>query len=151
MDDSTQLRIDVEGEDELSERLKEITRGISDLSKPMRDVGRYMTDFFSGEVFASRGGIIDEPWAPLSDAYAAEKAEDFPGRPPLFRTGDMNRGFHDKVTSKSVEIYNVTEYFDFIQGGTNRMPARVMMKADQPRIDSIVNIINDYIGRKARA
>jgi hypothetical protein len=144
------ITVDIEGESELADALERIAGNLTDLSRPMDQIGSYLTDFFSGEVFASRGGVINEPWAPLSDAYAEYKAREFPGRIPLVREGQMIRGFKDNAGELSVQIFNETDWFDFIQSGTRRMPARVMMKIDQTRNDRIVSYVQDEVDRQVK-
>jgi len=147
---STDLRIDVEGEAELSARLEKLVRGITNLRAPMKEVGEYLTDFFAGEVFASRGGVFGEPWPALSTNYAAKKAIEFPGRIPLVRTGLMNRSFKSRPDTLSVEVYNPVPYFDYHQSQEDRtrLPRRAMMKVDAKRGDTIVEIIADSIDRE---
>nr|WP_159015007.1 hypothetical protein [Streptomyces europaeiscabiei] len=122
-----------------------IARGISDFSMPMDDIGTYLTGFFSGEVFVSRGGIIGQPWDALSPAYAAWKAKYFPGRPPLIRSGFLNTHFRHTATNNSVTIFNEAPYFDALQSGTRRMPARTMMAVDDMRQQTIVDIADQYV------
>lgn len=103
--------------------------------------------FFSGEVFASRGGVIGHPWPRLSDAYAARKAQQFPGRPPLIRTGLMNRSFKHNAGRLSVEVLNEAWYFRFHQNGEG-VPQRVMMDLDQKRVVQVAKFIGEDISKK---
>ena len=123
----TTFSIKVQGGDELASRMRKFGNSVLDLSDSMEQIGDYFDDFFSGQVFASRGQVIGEPWARLNNNYAAWKARKFPGRPPLIRTGLMQRSFKHRSTRLSVSLWNEAEYFDFQQDGTSNMPARVLM------------------------
>lgn len=140
-----QINVQMTGDREAIARLKRIGNGVLHLKPSMDEIGSYLTGFFSGEVFASRGGVIGEPWARLSARYAARKAKEFPGRIPLVRTGLMNRSFKKDAGQMSVLLYNSSNHFDFHQLGTSKMPARAMMKVDAARQQRIVKIIDNHI------
>jgi phage gpG-like protein len=142
-----EITVTLSGDKEAMERLRRIGGGVLDLSSPMSSIGRYLTGFFSGEVFASRGGVIGKSWRPLNNQYAARKARTFPGRPPLIRTGVMNRSFKANAGRASVLLLNSDPKFAFHQSGTSRIPARTMMAVDQTRERRIVDIIDAHLGR----
>lgn len=143
----TQVTITVTGDKEAMARLRKIGSGVVNLQTSMDKIGSYLTGFFSGEVFASRGGVIGESWPRLSAKYAAYKARTFPGRPPLIRRGVMQRSFKAKTGRASARIYNSAGHFGFHQEGTRRLPARVMMKVDQAREKRIIDIIQGEIAK----
>lgn len=145
----TTYKITVEGDTELVRKLKKFGVSILDLSDSMDATGRYLTGFFSGEVFASRGGAIGQPWPRLSERYAAWKAEQYPGRIPLIRTGLMNRSFKHKATRLSSSLWNEAQYFEYHQEGRG-VPERVMMSIDAKRARAIVELISDDVGNKMR-
>ena len=70
--------VSVEGGKELTIKLRKYGQSILDLSDSMDNIGKYLTKFWSGEVFASRGQVIGEPWPALNDAYAVFKARRWP-------------------------------------------------------------------------
>lgn len=139
--------ITVQGDNELIQRLKKFGVSVLDLSASMDKTGRYLTGFFSGEVFASRGGIIGKPWPALHSNYAAFKARAFPGRPPLIRSGLMNRSFKHKSTKLSASLWNEAEYFKYHQDGRG-VPERVMMLVDDRRERMVVQFVADDIAGK---
>lgn len=143
--------VTIQGNSELAQKLRKFGVAVLDLSKGMEDVGDYLTGFFSGEVFASRGGVIDESWPSLSRSYAAYKARQWPGRPPLVRSGEMLGSFKSTNTRLSVRIFNTAGHFDYHQEGTRHMPARVMMKVDEARARRIVNYLKDDLDRQMEA
>lgn len=139
----------ISGDEAVMAKLRKLGQGVLNLKSPMSDIGTYLTGFLSGQVFASRGGIIGEPWAPLNQRYAARKAEEFPGRPPLIREGLMQRSFKKNAGRASATIFNTAPHFGYHQGGTSRIPARVMMKVDHARQIRIAEIISVHLARLA--
>ena len=103
--------------------------------------GLYLTRFFSGEVFVSRGRVIGEPWPTLNPSYAAWKARMFPGRPPLVMSGEMMRSFGFEEHKRSLELFNTSDHFDFHQEGTHHIPQRMMMKIDTQRAARVVKYL----------
>lgn len=147
---SQTVTITVTGLEDVQRKLKNLSQATSDLSPVMGDVGQYLSRFFSSEVFASRGGVIGEPWAPLSARYAALKAKQYPGRPPLVRTGVMQRSFKYDKGAHFARIYNNSPVFDYHQSNSPRskMPERVMMKVDDAREREIGRLIEKFINDK---
>lgn len=137
--------ISISGLGETRERLLKLGRSVSDLRPVMGDIGQYLAKFFSSEVFASRGGVIGEPWAPLSARYAAYKARRYAGRQPLVRTGTMQRSFKYTHGAQFARVTNGASYFDYHQLGTRRMPQRMMMKVDDTREREITRMIEQYV------
>lgn len=147
----TEIRVTVQGASEASRKLRKFGLSILDLSSSMDETGSYLAGFFSGEVFASRGGVIGQPWARLNEKYAVQKAKQWPGRPPLFRTGLMNRSFKHDAGRLSVEVFNADPKFRFHQEGTKHIPARVMMDVDYRREVMIGRFIAKDIEKKMRS
>lgn len=110
------------------------------LKKSMGASGLYLTRFFSGEVFTSRGRVIDEPWPALNPRYAAWKARTFPGSPPLIRSGEMNDSFGFEEHKRSLDLFNTADHFDYHQEGRG-VPQRMMMKIDQQRAARVVKYL----------
>lgn len=145
-----EIVVSIQGDKELAAKLKKYGVAVLDLSSAMDDIGEYLTGFFSGEVFASRGGVINKRWPALNDRYAAWKARRWPGRPPLVRSGVMQRSFKHKSTKLSTSLWNEARYFDYHQDGEG-VPQRVMMHIDQKRQRAVVQLISDDLERKQRA
>lgn len=140
----------IQGDKEFIQRLRKFGVSILDLSDSMDETGQYLTRFFSGEVFASRGQVFGKPWPAPNSNYAAWKARQWPGRPPLFRTGLMNRSFKHKSTKLTSSLWNEAEYFDYHQEGRG-VPERVMMLVDGKRERSIVGFVAADIEGKMKA
>lgn len=143
------VTITITGGAETAAKMQKLGQSVLDLGEPMAHIGRYLAGFFSGQVFASRGRVIGEPWAPLDDRYAAYKARKFAGRQPLVRTGRMQKSFRFQRGPRFVRLYNPTPYFGYNQEGTSHLPARVMMKVDQQRELEIGRIIGEYLEKAA--
>lgn len=79
--------------------------------------------------FASNG-LPAGGWAPLDAEYAAWKAVNFPGAPPMQRGGRLLRdlttlsGSGNRIGLTSAEFGTTVEYAKFHQYGTTKMPAR---------------------------
>lgn len=135
---SSDYSMTIGGLAELRSQLRRMQQGVDQTRTQLDDAGDLLTNYFSGQVFASRGGVLGESWPKLSDAYAARKARTFPGRPPMIRTGKLNQGFTYDITPERLRIRNTVEYFKYHQSDRERtkMPRRVMMKlTDQLKTD----------------
>lgn len=136
-----EIQVTVSGSHELARKLLTFTGGGINLKRSLGASGLYLTRFFSGEVFASRGRVIGRPWPALNPHYAVEKARKWPGRPPLVRTGEMMRSFKFKEAPKRLELWNSARYFLDHQEGRGHLPQRVMMRIDSERAARIVKYI----------
>lgn len=76
------------------------------------------------------GGLPSGGWAPLDPQYASWKAINFPGAPPMVRTGRLFqslvdlRGPANSVRPMSATFGTTVEYAKFHQYGTTKMPKR---------------------------
>jgi phage gpG-like protein len=143
---STVVTIRIEGMEAVSSKLKRLSSRASDMAPVMGDIGKYLSRFFSSEVFASRGAVIGERWQPLNARYAVRKAKRYPGRPPLVRTGLMQRSFRYASGATFARVSNSAPYFDYHQLGGSRIPERVMMKVDEARTREIGRLVEKFLG-----
>lgn len=142
------LSFKVEGVAELSRKLQTIDRNLKNWNAEFAKTGRFLTRFFSGEVFETRGMAFGESWPALSPRYAAWKAVHFPNKGILERTGRMRRSFEYESGNDHVRVYNLTPYFKYHQSRmarTSNLPRRVMMKLDERRKQTIVKIFHEGI------
>jgi len=104
-----------------------------------KSIGASLVDYFSGQVFISQGGVLDEPWPELSEAYNVWKAEEYPGRPPLVREGEMQESFYYDADDDSLTIGNSSDHFIYHQSSETRekIPRRVMMAINND-VESII-------------
>lgn len=142
-----QVTLEIRGLKETQQNLLRVKKAMSPRPTVFSQIGRRLTSFFSGEVYASRGGIIGEPWPRLSDAYAAWKARKFPGAIPLVRTGRMIRSYRYQSGPGFVRLYNPTRYFGYHQSSAPRtkIPRRVTMKIDAGRRREIGLIVAENV------
>lgn len=134
------IRLSIQGSDELAAKFGKFASSQLKLDRSMGAIGLYLTKFFSGEVFASRGQAIGRRWPALNPKYAAWKARAFPGRPPMIRSGLLNSSFKHKSTSLTTSLWNEAEYFDAHNEG-HGVPKRVMMRIDRQREKRVVKFI----------
>ena len=130
-----QLVFNIEGEQQVSRNLRGVEESMGDWTPTFKKVGVYLTDFFSGEVFDTRGAVIGEPWPPRKI-----KAD----WPILEKSGKMRHSFVYHAEDKQVLITNITDYFKYHQSNKPRikLPRRVMIKIDEDRKREIVKIFN---------
>lgn len=98
-------------------------------------------------------------WAPLSPAYAAEKARTFPGRPILVRTGNL----YDSLTT-DFDVHEIgplrmavgtqlNQYGRYHQTGrpSRGLPKRSPVVFDEPSKRDVVRIVQRHLHEAARA
>lgn len=142
------IQVTVTGDKEFVRKLRSFTSGPMDLKRSLGASGLYLTNFFSGEVFASRGRVIGQPWSRLNESYATWKARMFPGRPPLIRSGEMQRSFFSKASAQRLELGNRADHFQFHNEGTGNVPQRVMMRIDEQRAARVAKYIIGDLGEQ---
>ena len=136
------IKVTITGDKELVRKINSfVGSGEFSFQRSLGAAGLYLTDFFAGDVFVSRGRVIGKPWARLNESYAQWKAQHFPGRPPLVKSGEMMRGFESKAGPRKLELWNTADHFDWQNDGTSRIPARQMMRIDDQRAARVVKYI----------
>ena len=138
------IQITVEGDRELARKMRSFVSGDLDLKRSLGASGLYLSRFFAGEVFASRGRVIGKPWPRLNDRYAAWKARKYPGRPPLVRSGEMLRSFEFRAHPKRLDLWNSADHFQYHQEGEG-VPQRMMMRIDEQRAARVVKYLSSDI------
>ena len=115
-------------------RLEEIKDRLDNQQVPLRRAQLMLTTANSDN-FASNGLPVGG-WAPLDAQYGAWKARNFPGTPPMVRTGKLFRsllfldsGQFSVITGKSAVFSTDVEYAKFHQYGTSKMPKRKIVFA----------------------
>jgi phage gpG-like protein len=118
-------------------KLDHIKSVLSDFTPELEIVGQYLVQFFENEVFETEGAIFGEPWQMLMEATQAYKNRLYPGRGILEETGTLRYGFELMTTSQYCLVSNPVEYGKYHMTGTSRMPARVFMKIDDERAQTV--------------
>lgn len=143
--------VTITGDKAVLARLKRTEDGLADLSAPMGTLSKYLTRYYS-QAFVSQGGVFDAPWPRLNPHYEVRKFKKYPGRPPLVKRGDMQRGFKADVGARSTVISNTAPYFKYHQSSAPRtkLPRRVMMAINDTVERQIFLIVNQYIRDQLR-
>lgn len=150
---SLQLTWEIEGATELSRRLNFIGAGLSDWTPAFKRTANYLRSFAMSEVFETEGAVYGNKWAPLNPAYEAFKAQKYPGKGILERTGKMRRGFVRDYGPDFAMVGNTVPYFRYHQSRkdrTSNLPRRVMLKLDSERKEMIVKIFQEEYFKKLR-
>lgn len=136
----------IEGEKQISRNLLLLAGRVKDWTPAFAETAYELKNIFSGPVFDSEGGVIDEHWAPLSKAYAYRKAKKFPGKGILEATGKMRSGFLTLWRPDMAAVWNETEYFKYHQSNAPRakLPRRVMMKLAAAQREMVVKIFHTH-------
>lgn len=152
MADSLDMQLEVKGTEQVKLMLTNIGADVHDLKGAMTEVGEHAKKYFGGQVFASRGGVLGQSWPRLSPGYAAQKAKRYPGRPPLVRTGLMQRSFVSSASSMSVSITNDAPYFKYHQSSEARdkIPRRVMIGIYSNMQADVTSIIAAALARRIK-
>jgi len=143
----TRLEWSIEGEKQLSRRLRGLENDIKDFSPAFKKSASKLKSIFSRDVFSSRGQVIGEKWKRLSPYTVAQKArQGFPSD-PLVRTGKMKNSFTTKYGPREATISNTAEYFKYHQSNKprSRIPRRVMMKLGNNQKEMVVKEFQNYI------
>jgi phage gpG-like protein len=146
------VTIKITGDQEAIGKLQKLGKSLIMFRSAMNEIGGELSDYFSQQVFASQGGAIGERWPRLSPAYQARKAKFYPGRGPLQRTGEMQKGFYHTSDEQSVTIKNRKKYFDYHQSTEPRskIPRRPMMATTGEVKDIVARVLQADVTAKIR-
>lgn len=146
------LTVEAKGGEELVSMLNRLGLSLHDMRDAMSDVGDHAKRYFSGQVFASRGGAIGQPWPALSPRYAVRKARTYAGRQPLVRTGLMQRSFTSNPSAMQVVIGNSDPVFKYHQSSAARhkLPRRAMIGIYSGLSRDVRNTVGDSLARKIK-
>lgn len=134
-----ELSFSIEGEKQLSRKLRGIESKVKVWRPTLNKVGDYLIKTFSGPVFETRGKEIGEKWQARKNRYPW---------PILERSGKMRKSFKSKATNVQLQVYNTTDYFKFHQSKAlprKKLPRRVMMKIDRERREGVVKIFHQRL------
>lgn len=142
-----QIQFAIEGVVELSRRLSGMAVMVEDWSPAFEQAVEDLKQVFSGPVFDTQGGAVDETWSPLSRAYALRKALEYPDKGILEASGKMRNSFMSKFDASSATLWNAATYFKYHQSNQPRtkMPRRVMMKLTENLKQLVVEDFNVYM------
>ncbi len=146
------VSVTVQGTDKELAKLKSLGAKLYDFRGAMQDIGEEVTKYYSGQGFASQGGVFDNVWPSLSPVYAKLKAKNYPGRSVLVKTGRLQDSFRASSTSKSVVVTNTAPYMAYHQSTEPRskMPYRPIMKVNDDVKSIVRQIIQEDVTQKLR-
>lgn len=144
------FEIDVSGIDDIRAKLDKLKRGLMDWNQTLAVIGKAFQDYYSSVPFASRGTVFGQQWEDLNPAYATWKAKNYPGRPILVRSGDLQKGFFFVSSNNEVKLSNKVVYFKKHQFGEG-VPQRISMALNDERKKAASDIIRDDIQKKVNA
>jgi len=147
-----ELRWSIEGREDLVRRLRGISDKLQDWRPAFEETAHDLKEIFANDVFDTEGRAIGQPWAPLSPAYAAYKAQKYPGKGILEASGKMRKSFQTLVKPDMAAIWNTAAYFKYHQSNQPRfhLPRRAMMALAEQQKQLIVKIFHTYFLRKIK-
>lgn len=150
---SLKLTWTIDGEKQLSRRLRNIGEGVKDWTPAFKEASDRLKNIFSNDVFNTQGGVIGERWQPLKPTYLAQKVKKGFPETPLIKTGLMKNSFYTEVEKDYAIISNSIDYFKYHQSNKPRskIPRRVMMKIDNPQKQMIVRVFQVYWNKIVKA
>ena len=147
-----QISWTIEGEKQLSRRLRGIGKEMGDWRPAFKKASENLKRIFSNEVFATQGRVIQERWAPLSRAYALRKVQRFGNRGTLVASGKMQRSFKSQFNADSARVWNAVAYFQYHQSNQprSRIPRRIMMKLGVDQREMVVKVFHTQFIKKIK-
>jgi phage gpG-like protein len=142
------VQVNITGGDEIKDKLDKLGQSLYMFEAAMDSIGQSLVTYYSTLPFNSQGGVYDNVWPALSEAYALWKAKHL-GTPILVAddTPHMQDSFTYQADQTSVTVGNSADYFEYLQLGTNRMPQRQMIGVN----DDVRGLINDIINSDIQA
>jgi hypothetical protein len=172
------VSIKISGDKETQARVRRLGSSLYDLKNAMNTIGKELVKYYSGQAFASHGGVFGKPWPALSaitlahrgiDVELTDREDRFVGflkskdkeEPTLAgsRNADplvsgkpngMRDSFQYAAGLNQVIITNSKPYFKYHQSSRPRkvIPRRQMMGVNDPVKRMAQNAIRSEINRK---
>ena len=148
-----QYQVRIEGGKEVKAKLLKLGPSLLKFKPEFKEIGEEVSKYYAGQVFASRGKVIGEPWKALTPAYKRRKAKRYPGAGLLVATGKMQESFQAAATDTGVTITNTAPYFKYHQSTEPRtkMPYRPMMGVNKEVKSIIKTILETGVRKKINA
>lgn len=122
------IRTYATGFDETNDRLDAVHDRIRDFRPIFRGMHEDLVDAWRRN-FLTNGSLVGG-WAPLDKEYGSWKSRNFPGTPPMIRSGELFqslgdlRGKANDIDKMEAQFGTDIEYAKFHQYGTSKMPKR---------------------------
>lgn len=148
-----QISVVITGTKELRAKIKKIGPSLHLFQGAMNEIGKEGARYFANEGMASQGGVFGSVWPRLNPKYSVTKAKNYPGRPPMVKTGKLKSGFQYSANNTQVLIDNAVDYFKYHDSTAARkvMPYRQMTGVNSHVENMIKSIIEKDVRRKLDA
>lgn len=146
------IQITVSGSTEVIKKLQAFEVELNDWHDVFNNVGDYLMDVYSRQVFSTEGGILGDRWADLSPAYELWKAKRYAGRGILEASGRLKGGFQKRIGSQDMEIKNTTPYAVYHQSTEPRskIPRRPIIGMSGDIESKVIRYFVDGISGKIK-
>ncbi|MCL4407717.1 MAG: phage virion morphogenesis protein [Thermotogae bacterium] len=134
------MKVEIRGDTD--EKLKLIMSHVSDLSKPMSEIGQVMKRSVI-ENFQAGG---HPRWKPLSQRYLAWKLSHGYTSQILVLTHRLMQSFSVQTDSKSARVFTGVKYAARHNFGDNLVPQRQFMMFQEEDVSKIKEIISKFVG-----
>ncbi len=145
------LRWELEGEVQLSRRLRGIGDQLKDWRPAFRRATNELKSTFSNDVFQTQGTAVGaKKWAPLKPQYLAQKRKRGFSGGTLVATGQMKNSFQTIVKSDLGAVWNSIYYFKYHQSNRPRrkLPRRIIMRLGNNQRQLIIRIFQETFFQK---
>jgi len=130
--------------------LAPLLEALQDFEPVLEDFGRTLA---AGEQqgFASQGAFYGDEWAGLAPNTVKERfREGYGPNAPLVRTGNLADAIGQTInlTPDSVQVgvdAADVPYANYLQSGTARMPARILMAVTDDMIDEMAQTLREFL------
>ena len=142
-----QVTITVSGLPKVINKFNSLSEKIKNLEPEFKELGEYLTKYYSGVAFLSQGQVFGKSWQPLKSSKT--KGKKFPGRQILESTGTMKNSFESNPSAKQLVVNNSAPYFKYHQSSKPRfkLPRRVMIGWNNTISKEAKQYINKGINR----
>lgn len=101
-----EVTIVVTGDQATRQRLQSLGKKLTDFSELTNNIGKELKSYYSGQVFASQGGVFGQPWQALNPAYARRKSRRYTSKGILEASGTMRKSYTYRAAKTYVDVYN---------------------------------------------
>lgn len=144
------LHFDFYGDTQLGRTLDRWAEGLDDM-RPAWETLAARFARLEEKQFRTEGRFASGGWSPLSPAYAAWKARNYPGRPILVRTGDLKKSLTTRpfgvevIERKFMAIGSDVDYGKCHQHGGRYLPRRRPVELPEAERQKWVKIVQRMI------
>jgi phage gpG-like protein len=148
--DAIVIRFDTDfDEEELTDRLDDMMRRSRDFRPVFEKIRDDLEELWSNNFLTN--GLPSGGWAPLDPGYSSWKSANFPGMPPMIRTGRLFsslgnlRGAPNEINRTQANFGTNVKYAKFHQYGTTKMPKREIVFVPDIMRKKFADYARDYV------